>query len=76
MKTKGYLAIHHSIGLSLSIGRHTQNFKTIKPLLHKLCIKIPAFTRYFTFKVPASAQVLASSCKTLGKLNVHIYTLR
>jgi len=40
--------------------------------LCKLCLKFPAFTRYFTCKGPASVQVLELSCSALGKSQVHI----
>jgi len=39
-----------------------QNFKNIKPLPRNLRIKYTAFTRYFTFKGPASAQVFGIPC--------------
>ena len=59
MKTYPYVALHQSKALALSIGRHSKIFKIIKPLPHKFRSKFTAFTGYFTFKVPASAQVLA-----------------
>ena len=59
MKTNPYVAIHCSKALSLRIGRHSTKFLNIKPLPHNLRIKLTAFTRYFTFKGPASAHVLA-----------------
>ena len=47
----------------------------IKPSCYKICWKFSAFTGYFTFKGPASAQVLASSGKTLWNLYVYICTV-
>jgi len=47
-------------------------YKNILPLLRNLLKKFTEFTRYFTFKGPASAQLLALACKTLWKLHVYI----
>jgi len=52
-----------------------RTIKRIKGSLNKICLKFSAFTRYFTFKVPASAQVLALACKTLWKFHVLMYTM-
>jgi len=65
MKTNPYVALHQSKALALSIGRHSKELKIIEPFPHKLRSKFTAFTGYFPFKEPASAQVLASACKTL-----------
>ena len=75
MKINHYVAIHCWKALSLRIGQHSKFFKNINLLLCILLIKFTAFTRYFTFKLLASAQFLASSCKTLWKFHVLILTV-
>jgi len=55
------LTIIRKLSLQGSDGTR-QNFKNIKPLPRNLRIKYTAFTRYFTFKGPASAQVFGIPC--------------
>ena len=71
MKTNPYVAIHYLKALALSIGRHSKKFKIIKPFPHKFRSKFTAFTGYFTFKEPASAQVLA--CVRAKHFETHLH---
>ena len=71
MKTKAYVALHHLKALALRIGRHSKKCLNIKPLPGNLHIKFMAFTRFFTFKGPASAKVLA--CVRAKHFETHLH---
>ena len=64
MKTKGYLAIHQSIGLSLSKSSdHLYSF--FKGPVSKLHMKISAFCEHVPLKVQDFSKVLSVACSVL-----------
>ena len=60
-----YLAIRHSKALAIRIRRQYIFSFLLKGVSLKFVFKFPAFTRFFTFKEPVSAQVLEVSCSPL-----------
>jgi len=76
MKTKAYTAIHHSIGLALSIVRQPSKIIFIKGPVSKLHIKFSAFTAHLPLKVQGSFKELSSACRVLGKLHINIENMR
>ena len=72
MKTKAYVAIHHLIGLALSIVRQPSKIIFIKEPVSKLHIKFSSFTAHLPLKVQGSFKELSLVCRVLGKFPVRI----
>ena len=68
MKTKANIAIHHSIGLALSIVRQPSKILFIKGTVSKLHINFSAFNAHLPWNVQGSFKVLSSVCRVLEKL--------
>ena len=68
LATKAYVAIHHSIGLTLSIVADLQKSFLLKgQWVGKLSINFSALTAHLPLKVQGSFKVLSLACRIIGK---------